>query len=90
MRVHERGVGETQSCGTGICAAVAAVATTDGLGPDGGVWRVDVPGGSCLVTWRTDGEMVLAGPAVIVAEIELDDAWVAASALTPSAATPAG
>jgi diaminopimelate epimerase len=90
MRVHERGVGETQSCGTGICAVVAAVATTDGLGPDGGVWRVDVAGGSCQVTWRTDGEMVLAGPAVIVADVELDDAWLAATAVTTSAPTLAG
>jgi diaminopimelate epimerase len=86
MRVHERGVGETQSCGTGICAVVAAVATADGSGADDGVWRVDVPGGTCQVTWRCDGEMVLAGPAVIVAEIDLDDAWLAA-AVTPSAAT---
>ena len=46
-----------------------------------------MPGGSCQVTWRADGELVLAGPAVIVAEIELDDAWLAAAALTPSAAT---
>ncbi len=90
MRVHERGVGETQSCGTGICAVVAAVATADGFGPDNIVWRVDVPGGSCQVTWRSDGELVLAGPAVIVAEIELDDAWLAATAVTPSAATSAG
>jgi diaminopimelate epimerase len=90
MRVHERGVGETQSCGTGICAVVAAVATADGSGADGGVWRVDVPGGSCQVTWRSDGEMVLAGPAVIVADIDLDDAWLAATAVTPSAVTSVG
>jgi diaminopimelate epimerase len=89
MRVHERGVGETQSCGTGICAVVAAVATADGLAADDGVWRVDVPGGSCQVTWRSDGELVLAGPAVIVAEIELDDAWLAATSATATAATPA-
>ena len=51
MRVHERGVGETRSCGTGICAAVvAAVATEDGSGADGTRWRVDVPGGTCPVT----------------------------------------
>ncbi|PZS25268.1 MAG: diaminopimelate epimerase [Pseudonocardiales bacterium] len=80
MRVHERGVGETQSCGTGICAVVAAVATAAGSAADGGVWQVEVPGGRCEVTWDLDGKMVLAGPAVIVAEIELDDAWLAATA----------
>ena len=89
MRVHERGVGETQSCGTGICAAVAALAPADGSGADDAVWRVDVPGGSCQVSWRSDGDMVLAGPAVIVAEIELDDAWLAATAVAPSAGTTA-
>ncbi|MEP7019222.1 MAG: diaminopimelate epimerase [Pseudonocardiales bacterium] len=92
MRVHERGVGETQSCGTGICAVVAAVATADGPAADGGVWQVDVPGGRCQVTWGLDGEMVLAGPAVIVAEIDLDDDWLAAVAgeSGPSAAPAAG
>jgi diaminopimelate epimerase len=90
MRVHERGVGETQSCGTGICAAVAAVATADGLAADDGVWRVDVPGGSCQVTWRADGTMVLAGPAVMVAEVELDDVWLAAAAATPAGPIPVG
>lgn len=90
MRVHERGVGETQSCGTGICAVVAAVATADGSAADSGVWLVDVPGGSSQVTWRADGDLVLCGPAVIVAEIELDDAWLAATADTPAPATPAG
>jgi diaminopimelate epimerase len=73
MRVHERGVGETRSCGTGICAAVVAA---DGAGPDGSTWQVDVPGGTCRVTWLTDGSIQLAGPAVIVGEIELDPAWL--------------
>ena len=90
MRVHERGVGETQSCGTGICAVVAAVATADGQGADDGVWQVDVPGGRCQVTWRSDGEMVLSGPAVIVADIELDEAWLSAATASPADATPAG
>ncbi|MGH4021610.1 MAG: diaminopimelate epimerase, partial [Pseudonocardiaceae bacterium] len=45
MRVHERGVGETRSCGTGVCAAVvAAVAWGDGDGLDE-PWTVEVPGG---------------------------------------------
>ncbi len=70
MRVHERGVGETRSCGTGICAAVVARAAADGAAADGSTWRVDVPGGSCSVRWRTDGELELTGPAVLVAEID--------------------
>jgi diaminopimelate epimerase len=73
MRVHERGVGETRSCGTGICAAVAAA---DGAGPDGSAWTVDVPGGTCQVTWQPDGAMHLRGPAVLVAEVELNADWL--------------
>lgn len=73
MRVHERGVGETRSCGTGICAAVAAA---DGAGPEGSTWTVDVPGGRCEVTWQPDGTMHLRGPAVLVAEIELSADWL--------------
>ncbi len=78
LRVHERGVGETRSCGTGICAAVAALATSEQLGADGQPWQVDVPGGTCGVVWRADGEIELSGPAQIVAEIDVDDAWLAA------------
>jgi diaminopimelate epimerase len=78
MRVHERGVGETRSCGTGICAAVAALASSTGVGADGQPWLVAVPGGECEVTWRPDGEILLTGPAVIVAAIELDESWLAA------------
>jgi diaminopimelate epimerase len=76
MRVHERGVGETRSCGTGICAVAVAAASADGSAADGEPWRVDVPGGTCTVTWRADGEVVLTGPAVILAEIELSDSWL--------------
>lgn len=76
MRVHERGVGETRSCGTGICAAVAAA---DGAGPDGSAWTVDVPGGSCIVTWQPEGVMHLRGPAVLVGEVELSADWLDAA-----------
>jgi diaminopimelate epimerase len=65
MRVHERGSGETLSCGTGACAAVVATS-----GAPGDPWLVDVPGGRLTVTWRED-TVVLAGPAVLVADGEL-------------------
>jgi len=80
MRVHERGVGETRSCGTGICAAVAAIAASmpDRSGPDGTRWQVDVPGGTCFVSWTTTGELLLTGPAEIVGEVELSAGWLAA------------
>lgn len=62
MRVHERGVGETRSCGSGALAA-AAVALG---GESGGPVTVDVPGGRLTVS-LTDHECVLTGPAVLVA-----------------------
>ncbi len=67
MRVHERGVGETRSCGTGACAAVVATASKFGGGP-GSVYDIDVPGGRLTVTWTHTGTVLLSGPALIVAE----------------------
>jgi diaminopimelate epimerase len=76
MRVHERGSGETRSCGTGAVAAAAAAAAA--AGQDQGSWRVSVPGGQLTVVLES-GAGWLSGPAVIVAEGELDDAWLAAA-----------
>ena len=76
MRVHERGVGETRSCGTGICAAAVATAHADGTGADGTQWRVDIPGGTCEVVWDPGGEVELTGPAVLVATIDVDPEWL--------------
>ncbi|WP_127130816.1 diaminopimelate epimerase [Georgenia sp. SYP-B2076] len=69
MRVLERGVGETRSCGTGTCAAALAVRAWAGTGaPD--TWRVLVPGGE--VTVRVVGDTVtLTGPAELTAEVTL-------------------
>ncbi|HUR51292.1 MAG TPA: diaminopimelate epimerase [Mycobacteriales bacterium] len=67
MRVHERGVGETRSCGTGACAAVVATVLRTGE-LRGSTYTVDVPGGRLEVTWGEDGHVLLTGPAVLVAE----------------------
>jgi len=69
MRVHERGVGETRSCGTGACAVMVAAAARDGAaGGASATYVVDVPGGRLSVSRRADGHLELTGPAVIVAE----------------------
>ena len=71
MRVHERGSGETRSCGTGACAVMVAAAVADGVGR-GSTYRVDVPGGTLTVTWTDDDRVLLTGPAVVVARGETD------------------
>ena len=91
MRVYERGSGPTRSCGTGaVAAAVAAAiasatpAAAASTGPAvipeaaNGTWTVDVPGGRLTVTLLGTASL-LTGPAVIVAEGELDDAWLASA-----------
>ncbi|HBH59385.1 MAG TPA: diaminopimelate epimerase [Arthrobacter bacterium] len=70
MRVHERGVGETQSCGTGACAAAVAIRHWAGAeAPDS--WQVNVPGGVVGVKFFAGAggheHVELSGPAVIVA-----------------------
>ncbi|WP_181783599.1 diaminopimelate epimerase [Pseudonocardia pini] len=74
MRVHERGVGETRSCGTGTVAAV--LASLRSAGRTEGRLPVDTPGGRLEVTIREGGaSTVLHGPAVLVAHGELDRGW---------------
>jgi diaminopimelate epimerase len=71
MRVHERGSGETRSCGTGAGAVMVATAIADGADPTltgrQAMYRVDVPGGMLALTWSPEGHVYLTGPAVIVA-----------------------
>lgn len=82
MRVHERGSGETRSCGTGACAVMVAAARRDGLDPAVTgrpvTYTVDVPGGRLVITESVDGLIEMTGPAVIVAEGVLDPVLSAA------------
>jgi diaminopimelate epimerase len=66
MRVHERGSGETRSCGTGAGAVLVAAATADAA-PRPATYTVDVPGGTLTLTWTEDDRVLLTGPAVVVA-----------------------
>ena len=72
MRVHERGVGETRSCGTGTVAA--AVAALSYAGADSGTLTVRIPGGEVVVT-ITEATSYLRGPSVLVARGELSEEW---------------
>lgn len=72
MRVYERGVGETRSCGTGTVAAAAAALRS--AGRTEGEVRVRVLGGEVQVSVR-GGVAELRGPSVLVASGQVDDAW---------------
>ena len=63
--IWERGVGPTESSGTGTCAAAVAAAAFGGAGRD---VVVDAPGGSQRVEWLDDG-LYLTGWAEVVAEV---------------------
>ncbi|WP_063735902.1 diaminopimelate epimerase [Streptomyces sp. RTd22] len=80
MRVHERGSGETRSCGTGACAVMVAAARRDGADPAVTgrpvTYTVDVPGGRLVISEQPDGTVEMTGPAMIVAEGELDPVWL--------------
>ncbi|MFF5829559.1 diaminopimelate epimerase [Streptomyces bacillaris] len=80
MRVHERGSGETRSCGTGACAVAVATARRDGADPAvtglPATYRVDLPGGTLTITEHPDGSVDMTGAAVIVAEGTIDPAWL--------------
>jgi diaminopimelate epimerase len=73
MRVYERGVGETLSCGTGICAsAISAYVALKDTVPNVDRWRVTVPGGSARVR-ILENNVLLTGAAMITAKITLNE-----------------
>ena len=69
LRVLERGVGETAACGTGACAAVAALRARGLVGPE---VAVHLAGGVLTVRDLGDG-LELEGPAEVVEELAVDD-----------------
>ncbi|MFJ4650013.1 diaminopimelate epimerase [Nocardia sp. NPDC088792] len=76
MRVYERGVGETRSCGTGTVAAAAAALARDGfdLSADTGHIQVRIPGGTVTVA-IDNGAATLRGPSVLVATGRIAAKW---------------
>ena len=67
MRVHERGSGETRSCGTGACAVMVAASLADHA-ERGTSYTVDLPGGTLEIVWTEDDRILMTGPAVLTAE----------------------
>jgi diaminopimelate epimerase len=60
VRVWERGVGETDCCGTGACAAVV-VAAKKGLVKRNQKVEAEFKGGSLWVNWQNDGDIIMTG-----------------------------
>jgi diaminopimelate epimerase len=68
LRVWERGVGLTEACGSGACAAVWAAHGLDLV--DNRV-TVEMPGGAATVE-LVDGSVLLSGPATFIAIVEIE------------------
>ncbi|HJR10130.1 MAG TPA: diaminopimelate epimerase [Rhodanobacteraceae bacterium] len=70
LRVHERGAGWTLACGSGACAAVAALRNRGRVGDD---VRVELPGGALSIAWKGPGHALwMTGPAAFA----FDGEWL--------------
>ena len=79
MRVWERGIGETQACGSGACA-VAVVAAA--LGRTEPTVTIHLPGGDLEIARDDDGRVWMTGPAEEAFEGTIDAAWLRARGLS--------
>ena len=70
MRVHERGSGETRSCGTGTCA-VALAATLHTRGNLPARWIIKPPGGTLIVDIDGHSNATLTGPAELIKDYDV-------------------
>lgn len=70
MRVWERGSGETWACGTGACATVAAAVKNGICRPDTEV-TVKLRGGDLNICCKSDGHIIMRGPAAFVFDGEI-------------------
>ena len=71
MRVYERGIGETRSCGTGTCAVALAATLKQGKTAPAR-WVINPPGGRLVVEIDPHFNAILTGPAVLIKDVELD------------------
>ncbi|HJP98952.1 MAG TPA: diaminopimelate epimerase [Rhodanobacteraceae bacterium] len=70
LRVHERGAGWTLACGSGACAAMAALHRRDRVGNR---VRVELPRGVLEIAWQGPGHALwMTGPAAFV----FDGEWL--------------
>lgn len=67
VRVWERSAGITLACGTGACAVTAAARWQGFIGDEA---QVRLPGGTLMITWDGEGDIMMTGPAATVFEGE--------------------
>lgn len=79
IRVYERGVGETQACGTGACASVAT-GIQEGWLDEGVNIRAQLYGGSLAIRWQDGYSLIMTGPTAFVYEGVFSPDGLAASA----------